>query len=286
MNGYLLIDKPKDWTSRDVCNKIQHLFHEKKVGHAGTLDPFATGLLIVCLGTATKTITLWEDADKEYLAELTLGSKTDTGDQTGKIIATSPVSQISISQIKEALASLLGESEQVPPMTSAVHVDGKKLYKYFYQGQEIERKARKINTKSCDLLSFSDNIIIFKCRVSKGTYLRTLGETIAEKLGTVGFLSNLRRLKISEANVNDSTIIENVSEQSIIPLEQMLEKLIPYILLDEADAIKAKNGMKISFGKLPKDYDKVLLLDQRKKAIAIYARQNENAFACLRGLWE
>ena len=120
MNGYLLIDKPKDWTSRDVCNKVQHFFHEKKVGHSGTLDPFATGLLIVCLGSATKTIQLWEEADKEYLAELKLGNKTDTGDVTGNIIDSGKVGNVTIKMIKEIFVSLLGESEQIPPDRKSV----------------------------------------------------------------------------------------------------------------------------------------------------------------------
>ncbi len=284
MNGYLLIDKSKDWTSRDVCNKVQHFFHEKKVGHSGTLDPFATGLLIVCLGSATKTIPLWEEADKEYLAELKLGNKTDTGDVTGNIIENSPVGNITISEIKEVFVSLLGENEQVPPMTSAVHVNGRKLYTYFHQGQEIERKPRKINIKSCDLLSFSDNAIVFKCRVSKGTYLRTLGETIAEKLGTVGYLSNLRRTKIGEVNLEKSITIDQLNEQSIIGIEEMLKNLIPFVILDEAETKKAINGMKINFGNLPKSYDKILLLDQSQKALAIYTRQEKDTFVSLRGL--
>lgn len=284
MNGYLLIDKSKDWTSRDVCNKVQHFFHEKKVGHSGTLDPFATGLLIVCLGSATKTIPLWEEADKEYLAELKLGNKTDTGDSTGNIIGSGPLGNITIKMIKEVFLSLLGESEQIPPMTSAVHVNGRKLYTYFHQGQEIERKPRKINIKSCDLLSFSDNIIVFRCRVSKGTYLRTLGETIAEKLGTVGYLNNLRRIKIGEVGLDKSITLNQLTEQSMISVEDMLKNLIPFVTLTDSDAKKATNGMKISFGNLPKSYDKILLVDQSQKALAIYTRQDEDTFVSLRGL--
>ena len=284
MNGYLLIDKSKDWTSRDVCNKVQHFFHEKKVGHSGTLDPFATGLLIVCLGSATKTIPLWEEADKEYIAELKLGNKTDTGDSTGNIIGNGPLGNISIKMIKEVFLSLLGESEQIPPMTSAVHVNGRKLYTYFHQGQEIERKTRKINIKSCDLLSFSDNIIVFRCRVSKGTYLRTLGETIAEKLGTVGYLNNLRRIKIGEVGLDKSITLDQLTEQSIISIEDMLKNLIPFVTLTDSDAKKAINGMKINFGNLSKSYDKILLVDQSQKALAIYTRQDEDTFVSLRGL--
>ena len=284
MNGYLLIDKSKDWTSRDVCNKVQHFFHEKKVGHSGTLDPFATGLLIICLGSATKTIPLWEEADKEYLAELKLGNKTDTGDETGNIIDSGPVANITTNMIKEIFLSLLGESEQVPPMTSAVHVNGRKLYTYFHQGQEIERKPRKIDIKSCDLVSFFDNTIVFKCRVSKGTYLRTLGETIADKLGTVGYLSNLRRTKIGDVGLERSIPLDQLNELSIISVEEMLKNLIPFVILNDSEAKKAINGMKICFGNLPKSYDKILLLDQSQKALAIYTRQDEDTFISLRGL--
>jgi tRNA pseudouridine55 synthase len=284
MNGYLLIDKSKDWTSRDVCNKVQHFFHEKKVGHSGTLDPFATGLLIICLGSATKTIPLWEEADKEYLAELKLGNKTDTGDETGNIIDSGPVANITTNMIKEIFLSLLGESEQVPPMTSAVHVNGRKLYTYFHQGQEIERKPRKIDIKSCDLVSFFDNTIVFKCRVSKGTYLRTLGETIADKLGTVGYLSNLQRTKIGDVGLERSIPLDQLNELSIISVEEMLKNLIPFVILNDSEAKKAINGMKICFGNLPKSYDKILLLDQSQKALAIYTRQDEDTFISLRGL--
>ena len=284
MNGYLLIDKSKDWTSRDVCNKVQHFFHEKKVGHSGTLDPFATGLLIICLGSATKTIPLWEEADKEYLAELKLGNKTDTGDETGNIIDSGPVANITTNMIKEIFLSLLGESEQVPPMTSAVHVNGRKLYTYFHQGREIERKPRKIDIKSCDLVSFFDNTIVFKCRVSKGTYLRTLGETIADKLGTVGYLSNLQRTKIGDVGLERSIPLDQLNELSIISVEEMLKNLIPFVILNDSEAKKAINGMKICFGNLPKSYDKILLLDQSQKALAIYTRQDEDTFISLRGL--
>lgn len=284
MNGYLLIDKLKDWTSRDVCNKVQHFFHEKKVGHSGTLDPFATGLLIVCLGSATKTIPLWEEADKEYLAELKLGHKTDTGDETGNIIDSVPVGNISSNMIKEVFLSLLGQSEQFPPMTSAVHVDGRKLYTYFYKGQDIERKPRKINIKSCDLLSFSENIIVFKCRVSKGTYLRTLGETIAEKLGTVGYLSNLRRTKIAEVSIEKSVTLDQLTENSIISVEEMLKNIIPFVILNDTETKKAINGMEICFSNLPKSYDKILLVDQSQKALAIYTRHEKDTFVSLRGL--
>jgi tRNA pseudouridine55 synthase len=169
-------------------------------------------------------------------------------------------------------------------MTSAVHVNGRKLYTYFHQGQEIERKPRKIDIKSCDLLSFFDNTIVFKCRVSKGTYLRTLGETIADKLGTVGYLSNLRRTKIGDVGLERSIPLDQLNELSIISVEEMLKNLIPFVILNDSEAKKAINGMKICFGNLPKSYDKILLLDQSQKALAIYTRQDEDTFISLRGL--
>ena len=284
MNGFLFIDKPKDWTSRDVCNRLQHLFHEKKVGHTGTLDPFATGLLIVCFGNATKTIPLLEDADKEYLAELTLGTKTATGDLTGEVIETQKIGDISISQIKAVLVSLIGEMDQIPPMTSAVHVNGRKLYTYHYQGQEIERKPRKITIKSCELLSFSQNTIIFKCRVSKGTYLRTLGETIAEKLKTVGYLSNLRRLKIADFDVLDSSTLENVKLESLLSLTDVLTRYVPFIIVDDRQAQKVKNGMEITIENILPKYDKIMVMNEKRECLAIYYRLSGSLFKCQRGL--
>ncbi|MFA6675720.1 MAG: tRNA pseudouridine(55) synthase TruB [Bacilli bacterium] len=280
MNGFLFIDKPKDWTSRDVCNRLQHLFHEKKVGHTGTLDPFATGLLIVCFGNATKTIPLLEDADKEYLAELTLGTKTATGDLTGEVIETQKIGDISISQIKAVLVSLIGEMDQIPPMTSAVHVNGRKLYTYHYQGQEIERKPRKITIKSCELLSFSQNTIIFKCRVSKGTYLRTLGETIAEKLETVGYLSNLRRLKIADFDVRDSSTLENVKLESLLSLTDVLTRYVPFIIVDDRQAQKVKNGMEITIENILPKYDKIMVMNEKRECLAIYNRLSGSLFKC------
>ena len=284
MNGFLFIDKPKGWTSRDVCNRIQHLFHEKKVGHTGTLDPFATGLLIVCLGSATKTIPLLERADKEYLAELTLGSKTSTGDVTGEIIETKPVGEITSQQVKEVLSSLVGDMEQIPPMTSAVHVNGRKLYTYHYQGQEVERKSRKISIKSCELMSFSSNIIIFKCRVSKGTYLRTFGETIAEKLKTVGYLSNLRRLKIDRFDVQNSSVLGNIKAESLLSLADVLMQCVPFIVVDDQRAQKIKNGMQITIENVLPKYDKIIVMNEKGECLAIYTRFNGPLFKCQRGL--
>ena len=179
-DGFLLIDKECDYTSRDVCNIIAKIFDAKKVGHAGTLDPFATGLLIVALNNATKALSYIEGQYKTYEATLLLGSKTSSGDLTGEVIETKEVPDIKKEQVIDVFQSLIGESEQTVPITSAVHVNGRKLYHYAHLNQEVELPKRTIDIKTLELLEFNLPVMKFKATVSKGTYVRTLGETIAD----------------------------------------------------------------------------------------------------------
>lgn len=227
MDGILLIDKPEGWTSFDVCNKIRHLSLTKKVGHAGTLDPFATGLLVVFLGKATKTIEKLAGADKEYVGKMVLGVKTDTGDVTGKIL--NPNSefrnndQITKSKIEEIFKKYIGEIEQVPPMYSAVQVNGQRLYKLARKGIEVERKARKINIYDLRLThdvshdlpagrqAQSAQRVSFLVSCSKGTYIRQLVIDIGDDLGCGAYLSKLKRtashpFRISQALSMDAII--------------------------------------------------------------------------------
>ena len=152
MNGFFYIDKQSDWTSRDVCNKVQKIFNLPKVGHIGTLDPFATGLLIVCVGSGTKASTFFNDDEKEYIATLSLGAKTSSGDLTGEVVEEKSVEPFSEDDIHNAFKALTGEITQVIPMTSAVHVNGVKLYQYLHQGIEVERPTRKVMVKNIYLL--------------------------------------------------------------------------------------------------------------------------------------
>lgn len=285
-NGFLFIDKSVDWTSRDVCNKISHIFNTKKVGHTGTLDPFATGLLIVALGSASKAIPYLEDLNKTYVAELTLGKKTNTGDLTGEVILEKEVPNLTKEEIKETLSSFLGEQEQIPPMTSAIHVNGKKLYELAHKGIEVERKARKVNIFDISLLSYEDNKIIFSCTVSKGTYIRTLGEDIAEKLNTVGYLTALRRSKIDKYNLEKSKTIDNVNDSDLIPIQDVLSTYMKVVPVDENIIPKIKNGMPIKkefIGfNLIKD---IIFIDKNtNEALAIY-QLDDGVYKCLRGLW-
>ena len=190
-NGFLLVDKESEYTSRDVCNIIAKIYDAKKVGHAGTLDPFATGLLIVGLNNATKALTYIEGQHKTYEAVLSLGEKTSSGDHTDEIVETKKVPELNEENIKNVFACLIGESEQTVPITSAVHVNGRKLYQYAHLNQDVELPKRTIDIKELKLISFDEKSIKFETTVSKGTYIRVLGETIAERLGTVGHLSSL-----------------------------------------------------------------------------------------------
>lgn len=284
MNGFLFIDKQSDWTSRDVCNKAQSLFHEKKVGHSGTLDPFATGLLILCLGNATKAISILEGADKEYLATLQLGVKTDTGDITGAVIEEKPVPSLSPEKINAIFHSLIGKQEQIPPMTSAVHVNGRKLYTYHYQGEEVERKPREIYINSLVLESFSSSCVTFRCQVSKGTYIRTLGESIAEKLGTVGHLISLRRLGIAKYSVEEAKPLNEVKPEDVKSILQVLQEYLPVITMDEAKSKFVKNGAKIHLPDISPSYDKILVVDALNHPLAIYENDHEDVYRCFRGL--
>jgi len=206
-DGIILVNKPSGWTSFDVCNKIRHLTGIKKVGHSGTLDPMATGVLPIFLGKATKFVQYFLEGDKGYSGEMTLGVRTDTGDATGEI--RNPKSEIrnnteiSITQIQNIFKKYIGEIEQVPPMYSAIKIDGQRLYKLARQGIEIERKPRKITIYDLQILEPSDqgnlrlnvavSLIRFTVRCSKGTYVRQLVVDIGDDLGCGAHLSKLER---------------------------------------------------------------------------------------------
>jgi len=280
MDGFLLIDKERGWTSRDVCNKIQGMFHTKKVGHIGTLDPFATGLLIVSLGKATKAGAFLNAAEKEYIAELVLGTKTSTGDRDGEVIEKSSVPQLNDSLIDNVFKALIGELQQIPPMTSAIHYNGQKLYRLAHEGIEVERTPRTIFIKDLSLISFKGNVITFKTTVSKGTYVRSLGETIAERLGCVGYLESLRRIKIGTNLVDNAKLISNVSNNDLLNVYDCL-KFIKSVIVDDNTVTKIKNGIPYNF-KSSEQY--ILVIDKDYNAIAVYEFKG-NMYYCLRGLW-
>ena len=197
LNGILLLDKPLMLSSNHAIQKIKKRFNIRKVGHTGTLDPLATGLLPVCMGQATRISRFLINSDKTYRALIMLGTRTSTGDKEGEIIETcsSDVST-NTAYIDKVLKSFIGEQKQIPPMYSALKHNGERLYKLAQKGLNVSRKARSINIYSIDLISINDDYLEVIIECSKGTYIRTLAEDIAKKLGTVGHIDQLRRLNI------------------------------------------------------------------------------------------
>ena len=225
MNGILNIDKPAGITSFDVVRKIRHLTGVKKVGHAGTLDPFATGVLLVFVGReATKHISEFANLGKEYFAKIKFGEKTDTADLTGKIIERKPIPELSILQIESVLKNFVGKIQQIPPMYSAVKKNGIRLYKLARKGETIEREPRIVEIKELKLQKYEEPFLEFSAVVSKGTYIRALAEDIAEKLGTVGHLVELQRIRIGDFLVKDSFALNALNSEKIEKYILSIEK--------------------------------------------------------------
>ena len=204
----LNLHKPVGWTSFDVVKKVRSVIKEKKVGHGGTLDPFAEGVLIIGTGKDTKKLTSITGADKTYKARICLGEITDTLDTEGHVIEAKSVPEINADDIHQVLESFLGTSRQVPPMFSAKKVNGQRLYKLARKNIEVKRDPVQINIKSIGLSDYLDHSLSFSVTCSKGTYIRVLGKDIAEKLGTVGYLKSLVRTQVGPYSIDDSKTIE------------------------------------------------------------------------------
>ena len=282
-DGLLIINKEKNMTSRSVDNLIQRLFHTKKIGHLGTLDPFATGILVVALGKGTKSLPYINDEYKTYVASLKLGDKTDSGDLTGEVILSKDIPTLNEEMINKVLSSFLGESEQIPPMKSAIHYDGKRLYELDRKGIKVEPLSRKVFIKDINLISYKDNIIEFSVNCSKGTYVRTLGEDIANKLNTVGHLISLKRIKVGDIDISKARKIEDIKEEDLINPAL----LISYQKVDVSELIKEDilNGKDII---LNSKEDRVLIIEKVNNdliALAVYNRDKEDIYKIVRGLW-
>ncbi len=243
MNGILLIDKQAGMTSRDVVNCVVKKLDLKRIGHTGTLDPLATGVLVVCVGEATKVVELLTSLEKEYIAEVTLGIKTDTLDITGNVLDSVDVS-INEEDIIKVLNSFKGKYMQEVPIYSAVKVNGKKLYEYARDGIDVNLPKREVEIKNIDYLGLSkrDNqwCFSFKCLVSKGTYIRSLIKDICDKLNTVGCMSSLRRTKQGKFRIEDCIKIDDVSNNRLLDIKNVLD--IPKIEVDDYLKNKISNG--------------------------------------------
>ena len=211
MNGIVIIDKPEGWTSHDVVGKLRGILREKRIGHGGTLDPMATGVLPVFVGRATRAVEFCENAVKEYVAHLRLGVITDTQDTTGNVLEQREHS-VTEDDLLKILPEFMGKQSQIPPMYSAVKIQGKKLYELARKGVEVERKPREITIHSLSVIGKCDGDYILRVVCSKGTYIRTLCNDIGEKLGCGGCMSYLRRTAAGIYSLSDTVTIEQVQK--------------------------------------------------------------------------
>ncbi|MCX5681241.1 MAG: tRNA pseudouridine(55) synthase TruB [Candidatus Omnitrophica bacterium] len=214
-NGILVVDKPSGITSHDVVDIVRRRLNMKQVGHAGTLDPLATGVLVILLGQATKLFNKFSIFDKAYTATMTLGLKTDTADIRGHVIAEKPYDFVTESRVKEVFKGFLGEINQVPPMVSALKHKGKRLYQLARQGIEVEREARRVKVYSIELLEFALPKVKFSLDCSKGTYVRKIAEDAGELLGCGGCISQIHRTKVGPFSIEQAVKLENFSESDI-----------------------------------------------------------------------
>lgn len=250
MNGLFNIYKPTGMTSHDVVAKMRKIMQTKTVGHTGTLDPNATGVLVVAVGNATKVIEYMESDDKIYKAELTLGVTTDTEDIWGNIIREYDLAGFNLEneKIYDVINSFIGKQIQIPPMYSALKVNGKKLYELAREGKEVERVGREIEIFSISDINRRENKIEFTVHCSKGTYIRTLCKDIGEKLGCGAVMSKLERIKAGKFSVENSVALEELEanpERYCIDIESVLEKF-PVVELNENEAKMYVNGVRFA----------------------------------------
>lgn len=225
LDGILLADKPRDWTSHDVCAFVRKRFKIKKVGHAGTLDPAATGLLVLLLGHATKKSSELSASDKVYQGVMELGVKTDSHDRAGKEIATADWKAITLDQIREAAKKFTGEISQIPPMVSALKHQGMRLYELARKGLEVPREARPVTVYEFEIQKKEEAFVTFTVRVSKGTYVRTLVNDLGETLGCLATLKELRRTRSGDFRLEDGVSIEELRHWSIQEIRHKVQAI-------------------------------------------------------------
>ena len=244
-SGIIIINKPAGWTSMDVCAKLRGIFHEKRVGHAGTLDPMATGVLPVFVGQATKAVSFAESSEKEYLARLRLGLTTDTQDTTGTVLSELPVT-VTEEDLRAVLPRFTGEIEQIPPMYSAVKVRGRKLYELARKGAEVERKPRAVTIFALELLGQTGkNEYALRVRCSKGTYIRTLCHDIGAVLGCGGAMSALERTMAAGFTLSEAVTLEQVQAQKeslLRPTDSLFRSYGAYHIADAETERRCRCG--------------------------------------------
>ncbi len=241
MFGIVLIDKPLEFTSHDVVGKLRRKFSTKRIGHAGTLDPMATGLLVVAVGPATRFLQYLPLEPKVYRAVIRFGVTTDSYDSEGEITSETPLPHDFAIRLPEVIDSMLGIQEQVPPMYSAVKVDGQPLYKLARQGIEIERKSRTINIERMDILNIGEATVEVEIECSGGTYVRTIAQDMGEKMGCGAYLQSLVRTGIGRFSLDNAKSLDDVTLDDLIPLKSALLPM-KIRLLSDLETMRVRNG--------------------------------------------
>lgn len=281
MNGLLKIDKEEGYTSQDVDSLVKKELQTKRVGHLGTLDPFATGLLILGVGEGTKILPYIEDEEKTYVASLLFGRKTDTDDKTGQLLEEEERPPLfTLEELESCLASFLGKQSQIPSSFSAKHIHGKKAYQLAREGKEVTLPPQEINIYSIKLLSYQDNVLSFETKVSKGTYIRTLGKDIADRLHTIGSLESLRRTSISSISLDGAVKVKEVRESNLLPLLS-LSRQIPQVEVSEKLAFLVKNGVPIPLDR----EENYLFLTEKGILLAVYQKGKDNTYISKKGFF-
>ena len=280
VNGIINIYKEAGFTSHDVVAKLRGIVKQRKIGHTGTLDPDATGVLPVCFGNATKLCDMLTDKSKEYEACLILGVTTDTQDMSGEILTRQTVT-CSEEDAKQAVLSFIGGYEQIPPMYSAIKVNGKKLYELARNGIEIERKPRRVEIPNIKIVECNLPEIRFVVSCSKGTYIRQLGQDIAHKLNTCGHLISLRRTRIGNFDVGQASKVKEVKEEDLISVTKALSHMV-VVRVEQSLETDIKNGKKV---KLSVNEEIVFVINENEDPIAILEKVEENIYRVKRGLF-
>ena len=282
IHGIINVYKEKGFTSHDVVAKLRGIAGQKKIGHTGTLDPDATGVLPVCLGKATKLCDLLTDKDKTYEAVLLLGKTTDTQDITGEVLEEKSTETLTEEKVREVIEGFIGDYEQIPPMYSALKVNGKKLYELAREGKVIERKARPVKILDIQILEMDLPRVRMEVSCSKGTYIRTLCHDIGEKLGCGGCMESLIRTRVSAFRIEDAKTLDEIEalkqegklEELLVPIDEMFSSYPKITVKDDWKAF-AKNGNPLDLKMLKEacgqdEESQVRLYDESGKFIAIY----------------
>lgn len=259
-NGIIIVDKPADWTSQDVAAKLRGVFHERRIGHGGTLDPMATGVLPIFVGRATRAVPYFESAEKEYIATLRLGLETDTQDVTGTCLRTAPVT-VTQAELERVLPQFLGPQQQLPPMYSAVKIGGKKLYELARQGKTVERTPRQIEIFALELLGGQGADWRLRVHCSKGTYIRTLCQDIGAALGCGGCMAALRRTKAGAFSLDQAIpladLIADANAASRLLGVDTLFAQYPAVTLTARQEQLCRNGAAFTMQGLPAGFIRV-----------------------------